>query len=63
MHVATGLLKNFLRDEEGAELVEWIVFVALVVLGIAAAVAFLRDEINSGYARIGNCIKNASSCT
>ncbi|WP_054772683.1 Flp family type IVb pilin [Methylogaea oryzae] len=62
MNYSLGFLKNFLRDEEGAELVEWIVFVALLVLGIAGAVAFLRSEIQSGYQRIGNCIKNTSSC-
>lgn len=39
MNYSLGFLKNFLRDEEGAELVEWIVFVALLVLGIAGAVA------------------------
>lgn len=55
-------VKNFIRDEEGAELVEWIVFVSLLVIGIAAAIIALRDAINTGYDAIKSCVATPASC-
>lgn len=61
MKAAIILMRDFLRDEEGAELVEWIVFVALLVLGIGVAVVALRSAINTGYDGIKSCIANAKT--
>lgn len=60
MKTIMNLIKSFLRDEEGAELVEWIVFVAILVIGISGAVIALRSAINAGYASIASCISNKS---
>lgn len=62
MKTMMNLIKRFLRDEEGAELVEWIVFVAILVIGISAAVISLRSAINEGYSDIAACISNRN-CT
>ena len=52
-----------LRDERGAEMVEWIVVVA--VLATVAAIVFgpggvLSNAMNNGVNHIGNIITNAS---
>jgi Flp pilus assembly pilin Flp len=51
------------RDEQGAEMVEWIVVVA--VLATVAAIIFgpngvLSNSMNNGVNHIGNIITNAS---
>ncbi len=54
---------NGVRDERGAEMVEWIVVVA--VLATVAAIVFgpggiLANAMNNGVNHIGNIITNAS---
>jgi Flp pilus assembly pilin Flp len=54
---------NAARDERGAEMVEWIVVVA--VLATVAAIVFgpggiLSNAMNNGVNHIGNIITNAS---
>ena len=61
-HVMSKVLKA-VRDEEGAEMVEWIVVVA--VLATIAAIIFgpngiLSNSMNNGVNHIGNIITNAS---
>lgn len=38
-------IRNFLREEEGAETVEWVFVVALLIIGALVAWQALRDEI------------------
>ena len=52
------------RDERGAEMVEWIVVVA--ILAVVAGLVFgpngvLRDALNSGISNISNIVTNAGS--
>lgn len=52
------------RDERGAEMVEWIVVVA--ILAVVAGLVFgpngvLRDALNSGVSNISNVVSNAGS--
>jgi Flp pilus assembly pilin Flp len=61
-HVMSKILKA-VRDQEGAEMVEWIVVVA--VLATIAAIIFgpngiLSNSMNNGVNHIGNIITNAS---
>ena len=54
---------NAVRDEQGAEMVEWIVVVA--VLATVAAIVFgpngiLANSMNNGVNHIGNIVTNAS---
>jgi pilus assembly protein Flp/PilA len=43
----------FLRDEEGASAIEYALLVALVALGIAAALTTFSGKITSLYNRVG----------
>lgn len=62
MNAVIDSVRHFVRNEEGAELVEWIVFVSLLVIGIGAAVIAMRDTINAGYDNIRSCVANVASC-
>jgi Flp pilus assembly pilin Flp len=43
----TWLQAKFARDEDGANLVEYILLVALITLAVIAAVIFLRNQVSS----------------
>jgi Flp pilus assembly pilin Flp len=45
MRNLTAKVRNFLRDEEGAETVEWVFVVALLILGVAVTWIALKDEV------------------
>lgn len=56
-------MKQFLRklwkDEQGAEIVEWVV-VAAVLIGVAAAgYALLGDQVNTAVNTVGTTLQNA----
>jgi len=42
------------RDEKGANLVEYILLVALIALAVIAAVVFLRGQVNSQFNNAGS---------
>lgn len=52
-------IKTFLREEDGAELVEWSVFVAVLVISIVAAIAAMRTDITELWAAIGALLDDA----
>ena len=54
-------LKRFLKDERGLETVEWVVMGCVIVLGVAALVGVLIDDINTGLTEIGNEIQTAAT--
>lgn len=55
-------MKTFLmklwKDEEGAELVEWVIVVALIAAAAAGAFALLGPEIDAGINNITNQLPN-----
>ena len=58
-----SMMMSYLRDERGAEMVEWIVVVA--VLAVVAGIVFgpsgvLNNALNTGIANISNVITSAS---
>jgi Flp pilus assembly pilin Flp len=55
----TAKVRNFLRDEEGGETVEWVFVVALLVVGLAGAWLVLRNEIVDTINAIANQLINA----
>jgi len=48
------------RDERGANLVEYILLVALIALAVIAAVVFLRGQVNSQFNNAGSHLSNGS---
>ena len=49
-------IRNFLREEEGAETVEWIFVVALLIIGLAAAWTVLGTAITETIQDIADAI-------
>jgi Flp pilus assembly pilin Flp len=54
----TWLQAKFTKDERGANLVEYILLVALIALAVIAAVIFLRGEVNSKFDETGSKVSN-----
>jgi Flp pilus assembly pilin Flp len=50
----TWLQARFAKDERGANLVEYILLVALIALAVIAAVVFLRGEVNDKFSENGS---------
>jgi Flp pilus assembly pilin Flp len=50
----TWLQSRFTKDERGANLVEYILLVALIALAVIAAVVFLRGQISSKFNETGS---------
>ncbi len=50
----TWLQAKFTKDEQGANLVEYILLVALIALAVIAAVVFLRGEVSDKFNETGS---------
>ena len=50
----TWLQSRFTKDERGANLVEYILLVALIALAVIAAVVFLRGEVSDKFDETGS---------
>jgi pilus assembly protein Flp/PilA len=50
----TWLQARFTKDERGANLVEYILLVALIALAVIAAVIFLRGEVDDKFSEAGS---------
>lgn len=55
----TWLQARFAKDERGANLVEYILLVALIALAVIAAVVFLRGEVSDKFNETGSKVSNA----
>ena len=54
----TWLETKFAKDERGANLVEYILLVALIALAVIAAVIFLRGQVSSKFNEAGSKISS-----
>ena len=50
------LQAKFANDEQGANLVEYILLVALIALAVIAAVVFLRGQVSSKFDQTGSTL-------
>jgi len=57
----TWLQARFTKDERGANLVEYILLVALIALAVIAAVVFLRGEVSSKFNETGSKLKSSGT--
>ena len=55
------LQSKFAKDERGANLVEYILLVALIALAVIAAVVFLKDQVNSKFNQSGSSLSSAGN--
>ena len=56
-----NMLKRFIKDEQGLETVEWVVMGCVIVLGVAALVGVLLDQMDVGLTAIGDEITEAAA--
>jgi Flp pilus assembly pilin Flp len=52
------LQAKFANDERGANLVEYILLVALIALAVIAAVVFLRSQVSSKFDNAGSTLSS-----
>ena len=57
----TWLQTKFAKDEAGANLVEYILLVALIALAVIAAVVFLKNQVNSKFNDAGSKLSSSGS--
>ncbi len=55
----TWLQAKLTKDEQGANLVEYILLVALIALAVIAAVVFMRGQVNDKFNEAGSTIKKS----
>ena len=52
----TAYQARFVKDEEGASMVEYALLVALIAVVVIAAALFLGTEINDKFSEVGNTV-------
>ena len=57
----TWLQARFAKDERGANLVEYILLVALIALAVVAAVVFLRGQVSDKFNETGSKLSTNGS--
>ena len=57
----TWLQAKFTKDERGANLVEYILLVALIALAVIAAVVFLRGQVSDKFNETGSKLSTNGS--
>ena len=53
----TAYQSRFVKDEEGASMVEYALLVALIAVVVIAAALFLGTEINDKFSEVGNTLE------
>ena len=56
LHMWTAFQSRFIRDEEGASLVEYGLLVALIAVVAILAVTFVGREVDSQFQEVGTAI-------
>jgi len=54
------LLKKFVTDTEGQDLIEYALLAATIALGAIAGMAAVRDAVNTEFSSIGTSVTGAS---
>ena len=52
-------LRTMLSDEQGQDLIEYALVVALIAFGATAAMSTLSGDINTAFTKIGTALSNA----
>jgi pilus assembly protein Flp/PilA len=54
---------RFAKDEEGAQVVEYALIIAVVSIGLVLALNGLDGNFAAFITRVNNCLTSAASCT
>jgi pilus assembly protein Flp/PilA len=54
----TAYQSRFMKDEEGASMVEYALLVALIAVVVIAAALFLGTEINDKFSEVGQTLES-----
>ena len=64
LKAAKQSIQSFARDEEGAQVVEYALIIAVVSIVLVVALRDLTSSDFSGFiGRVGACLTSGSSCT
>ena len=55
----TAYQSRFVRDEEGASMVEYALLVALIAVVVIAAALFLGEEISEKFSEVGQTLSDS----
>ena len=53
----TAFQSRYIKDEDGASMVEYALLVALIAVVVIAAALFLGTEINDKFSEVGNTLE------
>ena len=56
-------LSAFIRDEDGATMIEYALLVALIAIVVAAALVTLGTTVKDKYVAVSSCVASPSSTT
>jgi Flp pilus assembly pilin Flp len=56
-----NLIARFLRDEEGQDLVEYVLLVSLIALAVAAAFPPITTAISNLFRRTADCVNGSTA--
>jgi pilus assembly protein Flp/PilA len=59
LHMLALQIQNSLRSEEGQDLIEYALVVALIAFAATAGMNTLATDINNAFLKIGNSLNNA----
>jgi Flp pilus assembly pilin Flp len=54
------LLKKFVTDTEGQDLIEYALLASVIARGVTAAMMYLKAQLNTEFSNIGNSITAGS---
>ena len=54
------LLRKFVAETEGQDLIEYALLASVIALGVTAAMMYLRDQLNTEFSNIGNSVTAGS---
>jgi Flp pilus assembly pilin Flp len=56
-----ALLKKFVRESEGQDLIEYALLASVIALGVTAGMIYVRNQLNSEFTSIAQSITTSGS--
>jgi pilus assembly protein Flp/PilA len=56
------IIKKFIKEEDGATIVEYALIVALIAIAVAITLIFVNQQLNAKFSEIANCISDSGNC-